>query len=167
MLTCVCLGNSFSYFVSNSEKCWSMDDISDLDLRNKTRKLLVWTYNFQIAYTVICLISVILSICLPLAYNDGRLPLLRYSHIDHSLYFYVYTLKILTAPIIFLVVTATDLIYIGLCITVAAQFRVISYFLENEVLSMRNDEGATQQKLSAFVVQHNFLLKYVCTVFVT
>lgn len=156
LTTCICLGNSFNHLVSNSEKCWSLDSIPDSGVRQETRSMVALTYKFQIAYTFICATSCTLTTFLPLAYEEKRLPLLKYSHIDDSLYVYVYAVKVLAAPVIFVCITTVDTMYVGLCVTVTAQLKATFGVLENKDMSNTRDAD-----LSYIINHHNLLLRYV------
>lgn len=78
---------------------------------------------------------------------------------DDLLYACNYFAESATMFIAILVVASNDIIFIGLCVTVTVQFRVIRQFLENTNFSESNGGENIQETLRKFVNHHNVLLE--------
>lgn len=136
---------------------WRVENIANSTLRNSITKLFAQTNSiFRIVMAIFFMLE-LTTVFRPFL-NKNMTPAGIYSYDENNrpLYIFVCVLQELTALTTFFYTPSMDMIYIGTCTSLMAQFKMLRDFLETA-----NQRQNFLEDIKTAVDQHNLLLRYI------
>lgn len=142
--------------LNDSYNFWDLSSLSDRNQKISVYKQHSETYNIINGILIVAMLAVVAAVLSPNPL-DKELPvgLYRYSG-SYYLYLSYYFAQQSTIVCAWITVPTLEIIYIGACTMVAAQFRIAGNYLKN----IKHDGGQNLVDVKIFVEYHNKLFRF-------